>query len=455
MYCAIGAGAYVAWLGVARFWRLDPLAQYRESGPADRNAVAVVLDDVSVRQYDRGRLEVTAALDRVELSRDRQTVWLRGVRNGRYLAEEGDGFQFSGRTGIWNASTGVLEAQGGLRVMNARLDLTTERLTYGRNTTILNIDGPVKGRIDAGTVQAATAQFTLRTGSYKVGAGVWTGQVQPGDAPAGRERWTIKVKGGSREAGSDVEVWTNAEATDGQVTVFADRIERNVKTDVLVATGNVRYFGTDADLTCKKVTVYRRERRTVLEGDVSMLVKAKDSSKPEPAALEPLRPSLPPGLAETRPEAPTSASDEALDEEVRSPASRRKYPTAVLAQRIEYWYARGQRRAIITGSPQARQDLAGGRWRAVWAHSARYDGEKETLRLESKPGTKDVRVQTSLGDDLNADWFQVSTVEGQAAWQGAGLEGVLAPEEGEIPERSGGTEPPTPPGLRGPIGPSR
>lgn len=61
-------------------------------------------------------------------------------------------------------------------------------------------------------------------------------------------------------------------------------------------------------------------------------------------------PQVPAEVAASAPIQGQSADDKALDDEVRSGKTTRKYPTVVLAQNIEYWYGKGNRHAICTAS---------------------------------------------------------------------------------------------------------
>ncbi|HVL40330.1 MAG TPA: hypothetical protein VM328_13150, partial [Fimbriimonadaceae bacterium] len=221
--------------------------------------------------------------------------------------------------------------------------------------------------------------------------------------------------------------------------------------DVLVAHGPVKYYSAKANIVCNRATIYRRERRAMLTGAVDMLLKPEDQQKLEVVEIPPFKPVVPEDIAKNRPPAPVG-QDRSLDQEVRDTSTVRRYPVAVTANQIEYWYGRGQRRAIITGQPQARQELPGGRWRYAWAHRATYDGEKEILRMISSDGKKDTRVKTSVGDDIVATWFEMSTKEGEDQWSASGLEGDVYPDDDDIPPRT--TNPP-PASLSGPIGGNR
>src|SRR6185503_17951776 len=140
-----------------------------------------------------------------------------------------------------------------------------------------------------------------------------------------------------------------------------------------------------------------REKRAVLTGNVSMLVKPKDQEKLEVVEIQPFRPEVPIEVAASRPKPPSGASEaeKKQNEELRSSKTARKYPISIRSEQIEYWYKRGERRATITGSPEARQDFPNGRWRRMKTNKAYYDAEKETLQLVSSESKRDTRVITS------------------------------------------------------------
>ena len=122
-------------------------------------------------------------------------------------------------------------------------------------------------------------------------------------------------------------------------------------------------------MACDKVVVYRKDKRAVLSGNVRMLIKPKDEMEKQVKAdrgeIPVFHPQVPAEVAASAPLQGQSQEDKDLDEEVRSGKTTRKYPTVVLATNIEYWYAKGNRHAIITGNPQATQSLAENRWRRV------------------------------------------------------------------------------------------
>jgi hypothetical protein len=144
-----------------------------------------------------------------------------------------------------------------------------------------------------------------------------------------------------------------------------------------------------------------------------MLVKPKDKQE-EPAKeteLTPLPPAVPDSISATRPPAPDDDVTKKKEDEIRSMKNLRSYPLVVLAPKIEYWYKKGERRTIISGSPQARQDMPENGWRYVWSDHANYDGEKESLSLFSAPGKQDVILKNSVGDELYGESGVLSTKE--------------------------------------------
>ena len=92
----------------------------------------------------------------------------------------------------------------------------------------------------------------------------------------------------------------------------------------------------------------------------------------------------------------------------------------------------------------------------MWAFQGYYDGEKETLKMDSRPGTTDTRSMTSVGDDIVADEVLVSTKEDDEDLEAKGVKGKIygKPDEDE----GGGAKKPDPikpgksgGGLSGPI----
>ena len=460
LVAAIGAAAYFGLPAAYKVAKSDPLASYRTSQAEDPNGVGIKLKAVEMEFFEGDRRTGSALINDVQVTRDRQIFTLTGVQKGNYLGKSGEKVEFESSKGVWNRTLGMLTINGQkespIRVWNAKFNLKTEQAEFAQRSNELRVAGQIQGKFYGGEIKASNLLYRVDSKDYRVGPLAWQGQLKIDEPVKQRTRtWKIEAPGGGESRG-DKQIFLKGSATDGEIILKADRLERDVTSGTLIATGNVRYFGKEVALACKKATVYRKERRVIMEGDVSMLIKAQQEQKLEVVEIAPLRPVVPESLASTRPAAPESGDDELID-----PKTRRKYPVKVLAQRIEYFYQQGRRRATILGSPQARQELPGGKWRQVWTTEAFYDGEKDTLRLKSAPGQRTTRVKTSRGDDLRTDWFEVSTKEDEDVWKAGSMDFITFTEEDETeggePETpaeppKGGTGGGTGGGVEGPIG---
>lgn len=169
------------------------------------------------------------------------------------------------------------------------------------------------------------------------------------------------------------------------------------------------------------------------------------------------------------PSANTSESPEQrkkLDDELRSTKSVRKYPAVIRAQTIIYYYQKGSRHADIQGSPQAQQELPGGRWRRVWAQKAYYDGEANTLKLMGSLKDAPVLLKDSVGDKIATDWMLLSTKEGDDDFSAGTSAGYIyneneemnratlkADQKDKISPKSGSKSPPKKSGTSAPKSP--
>lgn len=436
------------WWLVLRLTAADPLAKYRAK-EGEEQGPGVEMTNFEWKVYDKGRLLARAWVGRATVGRDRNQVALFAVTDGKYYAANSDVlFQFRAEEATYYHSMYKLLGQGKTYVSNSDMAVGSGKFDYDAKAGRLEVPGPIQGKLQGGDFKADRLVLLTDNGLFRLLGVKWAGMVaQDGQ----RRRWRFEsLDSTPTQVKGDLTTFGKLRATDGEIIVLASSGEYNRKEDVLVAKGQVRYFGSDANLSCDQVTVYRKERRAVLVGRVDMLVKAKGSSAPEEVEIPPLEPIVPDEIAKQRPPAPPADSDQKrVQDQVRTGKNIRDYPMAVTAQKIEYWYAKGQRRAVITGSPQARQELGLDGWRRVWAHEAYYDGERERLRLVSRQGQRDVRLINSLGDDLTALEVEVSTEEGVDELTAKGLQGEMAIDEDELPPRSNrGSEPP----VRGPIG---
>lgn len=438
---AVAGGSY----GVLRVTKLDPFASYRRAG-GELDQVAMELTDVKVRQFRAGKMVGSANVGLIKVFKDRQGADLVNITDGVYRGDNGD-VSYTSSTANWNQTRKILTVPQGARVHSKDFDLSVPRFVYDGGHQRLNVPGAISGKLLEGQVHAASFAYNLNTKSWMLGETEWTGPIsvdlQDGSAPQ-REVWTIKGRGSGN---NEVITYKNGYAVNeaGDTIIRAEQIVQNRRESTITATGNVKYFSSKANMTCEKAVIYTKEKRAVLTGGVDMIVKPKDSpDKAKEEEIPPFRPLVPDSVAAGRPPAPTDAQRQG-DQEGRSGETIRKYPIAVNAGEIEYWYKKGNRHAVITGTPQALQSLPGGRWRRAWAAVAYYDGEAETLKMETRGGTV-TRLRTWLGDDVTADWFVISTREGNEEWSGDGIQGKIVME----PDDNGGGTPP--PGTKGTTG---
>lgn len=440
---AIAAGAWlISWFEAIT--KTDPFAAYRSQQGDQR--IGIVLEDAQMRHYSAAKLIAEATIGRVEVQNDRQRFELFDIGNGVYRYDDGE-FRFDAPEARYDAITKTMQASEGAHVFGKDFNLKTPMFVYDQAKEVLTAPGEISGDLFDGKVSGKNLTLDVPKREFEIGPIQWTGMVKAPLQDAGVQdpnakatKWSVTGDKVKRMAGKDV--FTNASATDGEILVKAPTIERDVKTDVITATGKVYYFSAKSNMVCDKAVIYRKEKRAVLTGNVTMLVKPQDKEVLDFDEVPPFRPTVPDEVAASRPEPPQTPEAEQqkdLDDEVRSADTRRKYPIVVRSDKIEYWYGKGSRRGIITGNPQARQELAAGRWRQLWTHEALYDGEKERLKLISEQGKQQVRMKTSLGDDLYAAIVELSTKENDEEYEAENVKGDLYPDEDEVEREKQGT----------------
>lgn len=463
---ALAATAVGSIFYIQEFAKIDPLVNMGKRNSMTPDQLGINLGKVHLVQYRGAKKVVEANVEKVFIPTNRYQYQLDNVSHGTFFAEDGKKVNFSAPKVIWNASRRVMTADHGTRIWNNDVDLKTALFRINEREQSLYVPGEIKGKLFKGKLVANNFRYELQTQFAKFGPVEWQGDLAlnlQDDGPAVRKQWKITSEGGDFSVKNKVKTFTKGTATDFDIIVKADKIVHEEETDLVTATGHVLYFSPKANVSCDKAVIYRKEKRAVLTGAVDMLVKPKDKqTKAEVVEIPPFRPVVPREVAEERPDAPPVLKDpkpSQTDDDVQNAKTLKNYPTAITAEKIEYWYGKGNRHAIITGSPQARQDLPEGRWRHMWAHQALYNGETEFLTLLSREGKADARAQTSLGDDIIAERVVVSTKENDDDLEAKGVKATIfgkSDEDGGV-----GTKPPDPlkptkggkgGGLQGPIG---
>ena len=413
----IAASGYGIYRYASTILKQDPLAQFKKARPDELpDTVAIRSTDTQFNHFDEGKPRTSCTVKTIEVAQNRQMYNFTGITNGK-LEWKGNVYEFQADHGSWNGYVKKMVLNGPLKFKSKKFDLSSSEFNYDEGRRQFSVPNQVVGTLFGGQLEAVNFTYALDKESYTSGKGKWVG-IPPkelgGDMPIQQTKpsvWDFEFEDSSSKG--DISYYTKGRATDGDIIIRAPKMEVNKKTDVLTATGRVQYFGTKANLIADKVVVYRKEKRAVLTGNVTMLVKPKEKQE-EPATeteLSPLPPAVPESISSTRPPAPDDTAAKKQEDEIRSTKNLRQYPMIVLAPSIEYWYKKGERHAIITGNPQARQELPDNGWRYVWANNAKYDGEGELLSLFSLPKKRDVIMKNSVGDELYAASGILSTKE--------------------------------------------
>lgn len=413
-----GAGSAGLYRAGGELLKEDTFAALRApSDPSLSEDTGIRFGPSSFRHYRGGVLVARATVGRAEVSKDRSRFDFAVVRKGWFRSARGP-LQFEAARGGYNEPMHALTIEGGATAKNPDLDVATDRLVFDSRGRIVVFPKPLSGRVGQGYGRVADLRYALDDGAWTSGAGRWEGTLalaQEGET-RGPRRWTLNAQT-TRNGGAgrpNVQVAVNATATDKEVFVRAPLVERDLKTNVIVASGRVFYYSADVNLVADKVTVYQDERRAVAVGNVLLLVKEKKTGPkgaPNPAEKIPDLPPDPGPVVPGKDYGPT-AEEKALDRSLRSGKSLREFPLQIAMGKTVYWYRKGERRAILEGFPKAYQDLPGKRWRRMNATTGAYDGENDKLTLRATPGKVDVRMRNSLGDDFLTDWLTTSTKEG-------------------------------------------
>jgi hypothetical protein len=421
-------------LYVPRILGLDPFRAFR-GAPAE--GPGIQLEDVEFSHYHEGQLVTRANIDRIDISKNRQLLQLFGIKEGE-LHARGKTFNFTAEEAQYDALLKELRVTSEARVYNEDFDVTSETFKYDQNIEALIVPGLVAGRLGEGQVQAFDLKYDIPKEIFTTGPIKWAGRlasipIQEVTQTDPRTAW--QIEGDNYRRTTEKDVYTQGRATDGEILVKGDLIEWERRTDVVTATGKVYYFSEKANLVCDKAVIYRRERRAVLTGNVRVLVKPENMEKLELGSdgVPPWRPPVPESVAASRPQSAEDRQQKDLEDELRSGKTARKYPAHLRGERVEYWYGRGNRRAVITGNPQAFQEFPREGWRRVWTHTAHYDGEGDMLRLESSNGSRETRFMNSIGDDFTAMSVTMSTKEDDENWEAVRPIGVFMADNDEIP----------------------
>lgn len=434
---AVGGASYGVYQYVSSVLREDPMTKFKQKDPNDLpDNVAIASVDTTFTRFESGNPKASCFVKKMIVAKNRQVYDFTAISKGK-IDWKGKQYAFEGEQGNWNGFSKLLDLTGKIRVRSADFDVTGIKGTYDELRRTITLPLGVEGTAFDGKLKVVKMVYRMDAESLEFASGKWSGIPKKEliqETPEAIRRWDVDAKGGGKIV-KDIGTYNDVRATDGEIIVLAKNMVYDRKQEIVTATGNVRYFGKSSNMIADKAVIYRKERRAVFTGNVTMLVKPKDESE-NPAKeteLVPLPPVEPGSISKKNPPLPDATDRKKKEEEIRSSENLRKYPTILVAKQIEYWYKKGERRAKITGSPQARQELPENGWRYAWSNEAFYDAEKERLNLFSAKDKKDVVVKNSIGDVFFATEGSLSTKEGDDDFEFKAGNGSFQSDDEDLP----------------------
>jgi len=423
--------AGLAWC-VHRLQQMDPFARlnplYADAGMGN---VLVRFGETEVRARQLDQLLWRMTVKRVDLSRDRQRWLLDGVR---------EAVLYDGGKPAWRVTAARAVYEGAsrfLQVADARLHgnpvrLTCSQATWRDQTRELQCLGIIRGSLRDGEFTALSLRYLggekrlvaegvrlvmhtslqpialLQTGPPTQGANETRTKTRRVEVTFRR----LEEQQGKTRTGEGLVI------RDGDTVMTADRAEQDIEAQVIHATGNLRVTDPRVELSADRLTIELKEKRAVLEGNVKILVKPKQSEQT----------SAPPASEETR----------SLKTEMREPVQ-------ITCERAENLY---QKKIItLTGNLKMVQLLKeDGKTRTLTAQKAVYNSRTEQVQLVG-----DVHGVDEKGQELLAPEILVSVKEGDE-WLKITQPGkmvILVEEEEETTEQTPAATPPASPSRQG------
>jgi LPS export ABC transporter protein LptC len=284
-------GMQTIYVYVVKVIAADPFARLREEANTGiQQNVGIRLDDVRINAYRDGKLITSAQTDRVEISTDRQMFTLTGIHDGVFK-QDGKSYRYEANEGVWLKNSRRLTLSGSARIQDADLDLRTSELEFDEGMHSLRTLQPISGRFYHGTLAARGFHMDTKTEAYDTGPVDYSGDLAMLNQASDDEGQTAhlwhyagegtKVTPATKTTPS-ITYYLEGKAWDDETILKADLVAQYKGTDVLVATGSVKYFSAKADITADKATIYQKEKRVVLVGHVTVYVKPKSDEKKPP-----------------------------------------------------------------------------------------------------------------------------------------------------------------------------
>ena len=403
------------------FARLNPL--YADAGMGN---VLVRFSETEVVARQLNTPLWRMKVQRADLSRDRQRWLLEDVREAVLYDDGKPAWRLTAAQALYEGASRFLQVAD-VRLYGNPVRLTCSQATWRDQTRELQCTGIIRGSLRDGEFSAQTLRYlgrekrlvaegvrmVLRT-SLEAVAFL---QAEPptqnsGEKQAKTRRVEVSFKRLEEQQGK-TRIGEGMVIRDGDTIMTADRAEQDIEAQVIYATGNLRVTDPRVDLSADKLTIELKEKRAVLEGNVKILVKPKQT---EQQAAQP------------------------ANEETRSLKTEMREPVQITCDRAENLY---QKKIItLTGNLKMVQTLReSGKTRTLTAQKAVYNSRTEQVQLIGE-----VHGVDEKGQELIAPEILVSVKEGEE-WLKISQPGkmVIFVEEEEETEEAPTTTPPASP----------
>ncbi len=421
--------AGLAW-SIHRLQQIDPFARlnpfYAEAGMGN---VMVRFTETEVRARQVDQLLWKMKVRRIDLARDRQTWLLDDVQEAVLYDEGKPAWRLTARGARYEgASRFLVVAEAHLK--GEPVQLYCSQATWRDQIRELQCTGTISGSLRDGEFTADALRYlggeqrliaegvrlTLRTSLQPV-AFLQTEPPKPETSAQNAKTRRVEVTFRRlEEQQGKTRIGEGLLIRDGDTVMTADRAEQDIEAQVIRATGNLRVTDPRVELSADRLTIELKEKRAVLQGNVTILVKPKESEEATDA--------------------------QPADEETRSLKTEMREPVQITCDRAENLY---QKKVItLTGNLKMVQILKeGGKTRTLTAQKAVYNSRTEQVQL-----TGDVHGVDETGQELMAPEVLVSVKEGDE-WLKITQPGkmiILVEDEEETEEASQPpSSPPSPP----------
>ncbi|GIV19632.1 MAG: hypothetical protein KatS3mg023_1383 [Armatimonadota bacterium] len=422
--------AGLAWC-VHRLQQIDPFARlnplYADAGMGN---VLVRFTDTEVRARQLNQLLWRMKVKRADLSRDRQRWLIDGVQEAVLYDNGNPAWRLTAAQAVYEGASRFLQVADA-RLYGTPVQITCSQATWRDQKRELQCMGIIQGTLRDGEF---TAQALRYLGGEKrlVAEGVRLVmrtslepiaflQTEPAKQNANEKqaktrRVEVEFKRLEEQQGR-TRIGEGLVIRDGDTVMTADRAEQDIEAQVIHATGNLRVTDPRVELSADRLTIELKEKRAILEGNVQILVKPKES---QPANTQP------------------------TSEETRSLKTEMREPVQITCDRAENLY---QKKIItLTGNLKMVQLLKeSGKTRTLTAQKAVYNSRTEQVQLVG-----DVHGVDEKGQELTAPEILVSVKEGDE-WLKITQPGkmvIFVEEEEETTEE---TPTPAPPPQQGSV----